>query len=55
VPENILFFIRQVQCKGRLKEHIAIKGVRGVISGVAMKDGTDEKGIIMVFMREDDL
>jgi two-component system, NtrC family, sensor kinase len=54
-PENVLLFIGQVRNKGRHKERVSIGSASGILSGVVMTGAAEEKGTIMVFVREDDL
>jgi two-component system NtrC family sensor kinase len=55
VSEETDQFIEEVSTKGSLKKRTSINGIKGILSGVVMKDGNGQEGIILVFMREDDL
>jgi len=48
-------FIMEANIRGSVKKRLEINGIRGILSGAVMKDGDDRKGVILVFMREDDL
>jgi hypothetical protein len=45
----------ETSIRGSVKKRLEIDMTRGILSGVVIKDGDDRKGVILVFMREDDL
>jgi sensor histidine kinase regulating citrate/malate metabolism len=55
VSEEMDQFVEEVSAKGSLKKRTSINGIKGILSGVVMKDENGQEGIILVFMREDDL
>jgi two-component system NtrC family sensor kinase len=48
-------FILQANATGSIKKRLEINGIWGILSGAVMQDGDDRKGVILVFMREDDV
>ena len=55
VPDDVLSFVDVVRNKVTHKERISIGGARGILAGFSMRNTSEDRGIIMVFMREDDL
>jgi len=53
--ENLARFIAEVNTTGSAKKRMVINGIKGILSGVVMRDKDNQEGIILVFMREDDM
>jgi len=53
--ENLNRFIQEVNVKGKAKKRFTVNGIQGILSGIIMKDRDSQEGIILIFMREDDL
>jgi PAS domain-containing protein len=53
--DDLARFIAEVNANGRAKKRQVVNGIKGVLSGVAMKDSDSQEGILLVFMREDDV
>jgi two-component system NtrC family sensor kinase len=53
--DDIKQFIMEANKRGNVKKRLEINGIWGILSGAVMKDGDDRKGVILVFMREDDV
>lgn len=55
LPEDIKDFIEEVKNKDKTIKKVKINGIYGRLSGTIMDYSDDQKGIILVFSREDDI
>jgi len=55
LPEDLTDFLGEIGRFGSAKKRFMVGGVPGILSGVRMDVGGSQKGIILLFVREDDL
>jgi two-component system, NtrC family, sensor kinase len=53
LPESILPFIEEVKTKKRSAQKIELYGIRGTLMGSLIEHTDNQKGLILVFIRED--
>ncbi|MBI5213256.1 MAG: histidine kinase, partial [Nitrospirae bacterium] len=54
-PSDIIAFIEEIKNKNKAAKRLEMNGVCGKLSGALMNYKDDQKGVILVFSREDDI
>ena len=55
LTEDLGSFLGEVGCLGSAKKRFVLGGAPGILAGVQMETGGSRKGIVLLFLREDDL